>query len=56
MKTFFKGNNISKIKSSCKASRESGRQNLRKIGIEKEDSYLKGPENIFNKIIEKVLI
>jgi hypothetical protein len=28
--------------------------NLRTIGIEeKEDSWLKGPENVFNKIIEE---
>ena len=27
--------------------------NLRIIGIEEEDSQLKGPENIFNKIIEE---
>ena len=30
------------------------RQNLRKIGIEeREDSQVKGPANIFNKIIEE---
>lgn len=30
------------------------RQNLRLIGIEKnEDSLLKGPENVLNKIIEE---
>lgn len=29
------------------------RPNLRKIGIEEEDSQLQGPENIFNRIIEE---
>jgi hypothetical protein len=29
------------------------RPNLRIIGIEEEDSQLKGPENIFNKIKEE---
>jgi hypothetical protein len=32
------------------------RPDLQKIGIEKEDSHLKGPENIFNKIIEKIFL
>jgi hypothetical protein len=31
------------------------RQNIRIIWIEGEDSQLKGPENIFNKIIEEKL-
>ena len=31
------------------------RENLRIIGIEGEESWLKGTENIFNKIIEKNL-
>lgn len=29
------------------------RPNLRIVGIEEEESQLKGPENIFNKIIEE---